>query len=471
MKHLLFFILISFITIPLHADDELPLDAWVIKKSLKPKETSTPVPEAASFGEVDKNDTLREELIEEEKKVYKALLEGYQDEASTSEKVEVPTAHRIFSRTALSRRDQRRIDNARKMQNRVRKEQMDKVGYLYRKSEYEPLYARFCLASFSILGFPSDVSRFSDVSSAQVTKTWRNFMQGVVAQDCQFVLMTGLVSVTKTKGTEFLDKTVSYIKKSDNKGWEYRMSSSEGMGFYAIVYNSSILQVKEIDEIQSVILRRGGVFEEQHFINSPTEVVFEDVRVEQANKIRIINFDLRNFRKLSSLPAMPHVLQMTSALNELAMKRDMRNPDEFVLLAGAVWAPKSSPAYQILSGKLALTDFLPDGACALNESSEDAAEALFSCDDQRIEPRAQTQFGIVSDLHTPPGQASQLERKIIFLAKNAITSDIFIHANSHHVLHTPRRKTHESSGFREIGTEKYPANFMWVDIQTETLEQ
>jgi hypothetical protein len=471
MKHFLFIVLTFFLSLPLFADDELPLDAWVIKNTSRPKTAPTPAPEKGVSDEVEKNDVLRKELIEEEKEVYKALLEGYKDQESSSKEVEIPTAHRIFSKTALSRRDQKRIDNARKMQNRVKKEQISKVGYLYQKSEYEPLFARFCLASFSILGFPSDVTRFSDISSKQVTKTWRSFMQGVVAEDCQFVLMTGLVSITKTKGTEFLDKTVAYIKKTDRKTWEYRMSSSEGMGFYAIVYNSSVLQVKEIEEIQSVILRRGGVFEEQHFINSPTEVVIEDMRVEEAHKIRIINFDLRNFRKLGSLPPMPHVLQMTSALNELAMKRDLRNPDEYVLLAGAIWAPKVSPAYQILSGKLSLTDFLPDGPCVISENTEDTTERLFSCDEKRIEPRAQTQFGIVSDLHSLPSGAPEQERKIIFLAKSAITSDIFIHANSHHVIHTSKNKAHGSSGFREIGNEKYPATFMWVDIQTETSDK
>ncbi len=481
----IFFCIFLLFVFPAGAEEEVPLDAWIVKKPLKQEQSATESEQDLesddlSNEEREQRELRRRELIEEEREVYKALLEDFDDSDESAVEKRVSTAGRVFKKSVLSRIELKRIEKARIVQKRVRREQDEKARRMIGTKERVPITARLCMGSFSSLGFPSDVARVSKEPGDSVSRVWKNFVREVGVVNCDFVAMTGLVSRTKTKAHEFMTKTASLIKRFDEKNWKYGVSTSEGMGFFAYMYNPAVFQLKEVEEMQSVILRRGGIFEEQHLVNAPIEMVFEDLRATTPQQMRFFIFDFRNFRKLASLPSHPYLLQMTSALNELSAKRSKNEPDERILLFGSIWESRNSPAYQVFSGQLQMEDFLSDAACRFYTSDEmKEEEGVFTCDNDKLERKPQTLFGIVYDFasKTSTGKSSagqslksQKGSQKKNLAKTEITSDIFIHISSLGMQKPQEKNGEPPIGISEIGTSQYPASFKWVDVITENLE-
>jgi hypothetical protein len=459
------------------ADDELPLDAWIIKKS--PKEEAVPetavdsVEEADESGDQEERESRRIDLIEEERRVYKALLEGYDSGEDDGKEKRIPTASKVFSKAVLSKVEQKRIEKAKEVQRRVRLEQAQKARRMIRTEEVVPHSARLCLASFSGLGFPEDTARVSSQSAESVNKTWHSFFREMVKKNCDFMVMTGLVSRTKTRANEFMQKSVSFIRRFGNRDLKYKVSTSEGMGFYGFLYDPAVFQLTESDEVQSVILRRGGMFSEQHFSSSPYELVLEDTRADVPYTLRFFIFDFRNFRKVKNLPDIPHMLQMASALNELAARRVRQGSGEALLLFGSTWQPVESPVYPVLSGQLALDDFLSDAACRiLSDDEKKEEERDYLCDESVLERKPQTIFGSLTDLAPgiPEASRDKKTKSKKNLAKSTPTSDIFIHVTGLGVRKDKSRDGENPVGLVQIGTRKYPAYVIWADIVTEKME-
>lgn len=456
------------------AEDVLPLDAWVVKKpAQKPVEPILQDDEAeAELSEEEERILRRKEFFEEEKEAYKALLddvEESEDEAG-SFSGKIPTASKVFKKAALSKIEQRRIENARKIQNKVRAE-LDKVAKGMIPSVVRvPRSIRFCNAAFSNMGFPADVGRVSQDAVGNVTSIWRKFNREVVSLNCDFIMMSGLVSRTKTKSAEFLEKTITSINRSEKNNWKYWVSTSEGMGFYGYLYKQDVVRLQEAEEVQSVALRQGGIFTQEHFVSSPMELSLYDPRVDKPNYMRLFLFDFRNFRKLNVLPDTSYMLQMASALHELTIKRSETQLDESVMLMGSFWEPRTSPVYQIISGQLTMEDFLTDAACQLHEKEQIETEGVFSCDNEMLKRKAQTIFGVISDISmlNERGTGSEVVKKNI--ARNAISSDIFLHVSGLGIQKKSGKNEEPGFGYMHLGTNKLPASIMWIDLITEKLD-
>lgn len=444
----------------------LPLDSWIIRKndSAVPSPTPKALLEDVLVEDESEEDSLSKELFEEERRVYNALLEGYKEGSKETKKEQATTASKIFKKSALSKLEQKRIERAKKMQKGILREQRATISHLLPAPEAIPFKLRLCLVEFSHMGFPAEVTQFYKLKpeevSSSISKTQKNFLKEVYQNECGLVIMTGLVSRTRTKALEFISKVNSFLDKVSVVPWKGEVSSAEGPGFYSFIYDTSKVNIESFDELDTIALRRGGVFEEQEFYATPMEVRFNDLRVSNNRSNRIILFDLRNFRQVGTPVKLPHVLQMVSAINELVNNRSKEYPDDIILAGGSVWMDRVTPVHQVLSGYLNLEDFLPERACELKL---DSTEELYSCEKENMKSNSKILFGSIADLRLRIDIMSKNERKEFRKDKKDLLSDIYFSASS---MSKGEEVLDSSSyfGLKSIGTEKSPARFIWVDM-------
>jgi len=446
----------------------LPLDSWIIRKndSVVPSPTPKASLEDVLVEDESEEDLLSKELLEEERRVYNTLLKGYKEGAEKIEKEHATTASKIFKKSALSKLEQKRIERAKKMQKGILREQRAKISHLLPAPEAIPFKLRLCLAEFSHMGFPAEVAQFHKLkpeeASRSVSKVQNNFYKEVFQNECAFVVMTGLVSRTKTKALEFISKANTFLERVNGTSWKGEVSSAEGPAFYSFIYDTSKVNIVSFEELGAIALRRGGVFEEQSFYAAPMEVHFKDVRISSNRLNRIILFDLRNFRQVGTPVKLPHALQMASAVNELINNRSNENPDDVILAGGSVWMDRVTPVHQVLSGYLNLEEFLPDRSCVLKL---DSSESSYSCDKAIVKSNSKILFGSISDLLTRFVKMSEHESKRLKKEKRDLFSDIYFSASSiakgEEVL---EKGDGGSFGLNSIGTKKSPARFIWVDM-------
>lgn len=418
----------------------LPLDAWIIKK----KVASTPVAIASPKlavsrpGEgraaeliLDEDEELDEvqAQLAEEKKEYDALLEEYEGKESIRKVVKESSANRILTKSVLSKEEQRRIDRILKTQRKFIAEQKRVYQHLLQGRKVRPLTKRLCLAAFPVMGMPSDVKNFSEASSKIITSSWRMVLKEIIMSECSLVVMTGLVSKTKSKRVDFIDKTASFLSKVSNEAWNYRISQSEGVGFFSVLYLPSQLELMDFQELAGISLRRGGDFVEQSPFSFPMELLFHDLKAQKRKLIRVLAFDLRDFNKISRTPSTPYLMQAASALNEVSNDRIKKHSKDSFYLMGYMGAPKVNPVWPILSGQVKLSDFLPERTCRLIPEVERESGEEYHCKDDVPFRQPKQLFGAISDFFNPNVYATGRELRKLRLAKSSLQADIFSKAD------------------------------------------
>ncbi|HMO18365.1 MAG TPA: hypothetical protein PKA63_08715 [Oligoflexia bacterium] len=503
-------------------EEVLPLDAWVIKKRKIISPTPNP-PQSNDPDETSTNDKGREEasgegrsaelifdeeeepddikaLFQEEKRAYSVLLEEQKGNASIRGKKEIPSVNRIFTKSVLSKEEQRRIEKALKIQRKVISEQRRQFSHLISGTRKKPQTARICLVAPDIMGLPSDVQRFADSGSQGITRLWRQIIKEITISECSLFVMTGLVSRTRSGRGEFVNRTTGLLNKVTGETWKYRISNAEGVGFFSLWYRESIFELFEFQELTSIALRRGGVFEEQSPLSYPLEIAIKDVRVSKPRTLRMIAFDLRNFSKIGSSPSTPYLMQMASVFNELAKSRLKSNREDLLLLSGSLKVGRSNPAWPILSGQLELRDFLSERACSLVEKEKTPIKARlpekiekgkggksvqvdkepapeYECKKDIDHRKARLLFGTISDFYTIPSYLSRKDQRKLALARENLVSDIF----SVHELFSDKigltvlpdgklvkNQLQSLSDFRSMENSGNKAEFIMIEVQTET---
>ncbi len=446
-------------------DEEVPLDAWIIRKKEVEVEVDEPAVDPTASSSVNITDIGGEA---EEKRIYKALLENFQKdtEAKSLEKQvvkETKNPQTVFKKTALSKRDMLRIDKLKKVQRRLIYRQKKEFAHLLTsKKEIVPTL-RYCILNYPIIGLPSEVRQLdSKVQSADLSSDWKNGIALIVQSSCNVVLYTGLYGRTLTKRKAFIDKTLDFIELGTGISWKYLLNSNDTNSAFMMLYDPNVIDLFKYESLSGLTLRRGGVFKESEFSMVPLEISFEIKNQAKTQKYTFISFDLRDSTSPIKKLDIHYQMQMAATLLEAAVNRTNKRIDETVVLAGRLGENQAHPVYQIVQGILAPVDFLKDKACVLTDSSgEDVKAELFICDQSKLKKEPRTLLGLFSDLTVfmPKPQKIAISREI----KN-IDSEFFIAEASIRSLKNVENNRLYGASYDVIKGKQFNYSFLYVDL-------
>ncbi len=449
-------------------EDEVPLDAWIInKKVTKDIVKDTPTPEESDGISKKEADSIQ---LEEDKRVYKALLENYVSEGSEIEEnnnpVEKNNINRVqqtvFTKTAISKKDEARFQKIKKIQRQVLKNQKVKFASLLEVKKNKIKSFRLCIGEVKAMGMPSDLRRLDQsYVTASITSDWKSLVKLTVQSECDIILVTGLYGKTIASGQEFMDKTVALLSKGSLKKWKHLSYPKGQLTFYSIIYNEERLKVEFPEEIDTISLRRGGDFIEDKFTLNPSQLIVEDLTTDIPSSNRLIFFDLKEPTSPLKKPKYPHTLQMASALLEVILSRSQDQNHDLNMLVGSLQATPSSAVSKVLRGIISPSDFLPERACSFPVVKEGVATEVV-CDETKIEKKPRTLFGVFSDL------VHEFNKKTKKSKHYSFSSDFFLPENSLNVI---KETSNDLFPFGYNGVvfkgKQNPISFLWIDIKSE----
>lgn len=440
-------------------EEDVPLDAWIIPKkniNASPSESFNANPSAQpSNVDVEKE--------AEEKRIYKALLEEYKKDSEvkrTEEKFkkESRKVQTVFKKTALTKKDQERINKIKDTQKKVVIEQRKELSNLFNTKKEEDSLIRFCVINYPIVGLPSELRKLDPkIFAAQLTTDWKNGLKAIVQAECKVVLYTGIFGKTATKSKEFLEKSIEYISKGTGSGWKMILNSPEANSIFAVLYDPKSIDVFKSEKLDGLSLRRGGPYTENAFSLAPLEIAIEKKNEAAPRRYIIISFDLRDASSPLKKPKIYHSMQMASTLLEASINRVNQNTEETTVLAGYIGETRTHPVFQILQGIMTPVDFLEGNACKLNEKEKE----VFTCDNTRLEKTARTMMGLFSEL---PTLFKKQDRILLSKNKNKRNAEIFIAQTSLDSIKSRDNNKLLGASFDVIKGQQFEYSFLYVDL-------
>lgn len=445
-------------------DEDVPLDAWIIKKKIDPSPAIQISPSPSISTEASPTASIDE--LTEDKRVYKALLEEQRREqeegTSTNKKKGFKNegkqhALHVFKKTALSKYDQSRIDKIKQVQKTVIAEQKREFADLLSVKKSALTSLRLCVLSYPAMGLPSEVKKIDPkIISANITADWKNGLKLLVQNECNIVLYHGIYGKTNAKSIEFFDKTMDFLKKATAVSWKQVLNPSQANTYFAVIYDPNAIEIGSVESLSGITLRRGGPFKEDNFSIVPLEVNF--IKKDEANpkKYTLITFDLRDTLNPLKKLKIHYQMQMASALLEASINRINSIEDSNVILAGSIGENRKHPAFQILQGAFSPVDFLEGKACKLTEDQADK----FSCDRTKLLVEPRTLLGVFTDLSHLMNKTTQ-----IAVDKNIekLTAEVFLSNKSLESAKNEKNKLIGAS-LDVIKGKQFEYSFLYVDL-------
>jgi len=438
-------------------EEDVPLDAWIIHKKEVLKESPSDVPSGSpslDFSSIDQES--------EEKRIYKALIEDYhKDTEEVIKQKEIREKRKpqeIFKKTALSKRDQARIDKIKNIQKKIVAEQKIEFADLLEIKKDHNSTLRLCMLNYPVLGLPSELRKIDpNIKSSELTNDWKNGLKLIVQTDCSIVLYTGVYGKTSSKIKEFLDKTLNYLHSGTGSTWKMLLNSDEANSTFAVLYNTQLIEIVKFERLIGLELRRGGPFQENKFSLIPLELTLEKKNEPMPKRYTIISFDLRDKSSPLKKPNIHFQMQMASALLEASINRVNQNNDESVILAGFLGENRGHPAFQVLQGIVTPVDFLEGKACTLTEKEK----PLFHCDKTQLDKAPRIMMGVFSDLQMffNKQQKNSLKRDV-----GKRTSEFFINESSLDNLKSSPKNKLLGASFDVIKGKQFEYTFLYVDL-------
>lgn len=442
----------------LEEEPEEALDTWIKRTPIKTKEKEElmPLPSGSQEPEASKN-----ELLEEEKKVYQDLVGTYRET-----KKDVDAIQKIFNKTILTKVDQSRIEKAKATQRRVRKELIKKYNSMLTVKKDEVFKSRLCQVSFDMMSLPNELKNFKAIKSTIVTAVWKNALKEIAVKGCDFVAMTGVLTKTKQKLGDFIEKTGPALELTSATSWKVMAPGKGRGGSVVFFYNPAKFRVDISRLIENISLRRGGIFTESEFTFNPAEILIEDIK-NKDKKVRVIAFDMIYEETPFKSIKLPHQLQMAAALREIVELRNSSDPSIPVVLMTNLRSLPSSPTYHVLISNLGLESFLSSGGCSILEPNEEVKFPSFECDDSKFVKRRRVLFSVFNDLFLLP--KNRTPKEYLRLNKNkksTYLSNLILQADTTYVYPKVASQSlgDPSAGYKTFGKKELKGRILWTDF-------
>ncbi len=296
----------------------------------------------------------------------------------------------------LSRDQKKRLTKIKALQAQRAKLQFNKyVEELHRDKRGEP-EVRLCSLNLNSYGEKSEVQRIINVPQARrLKRKTKSIVNAILEARCNIVALQGIVGRKRSVAKEGLD----FLLGALNKKSETKYEAFLGDNFHSLAYNAFLLDPKTVKFTRSAshedkLLPRFEEFDEKKFWRAPYELyVTVPGKNGAANKdLVVLNMLIR--KSLTSAEGETERARMQNAegFRQLIDKRQEdvipENPP-IIILAGDRGAPRTTPASQIIEGRMRLTDFRGKDKCVLEEGGK------VSCPEPR-EPRKML-FGVLAE--------------------------------------------------------------------------